>query len=114
MIGRKVKSDWHRMTGEVIRWDPLGASMCDVLVREDSGRVCWYSDSDLQPADGLGPLSRRDVAREWARLIALDDLRAIRARHVQEFDRPWPGLEHGKALFGRMVNGVIEDLEKKG
>ena len=111
MIGRKVKSGWHKIEGEVIRWEPLGAGMCDVLVREPSGREGWYSSSDLAPADGRGPLPSRAVARRAADAAALAQLRAIRAQHVADFGRPWPGSEHGKVLIGRAVDGAIDAIE---
>jgi hypothetical protein len=52
----------------------------------------------------------RRVARNTASLASL---RAIRAQHVADFNKPWPGLEHGKALFGMMLDGAISDLEEK-
>lgn len=98
------------MSGVVLEWDPLTAGMCDVRVQEDGGRECWYASSDLAPADGLGPLPRRDVAREWARVRALEDLQAIRAQHIRDFYKPWPGAEHGKAIIGQSIDGAIRAL----
>lgn len=114
MIGRRVKSDWYRMAGVVIRWDPLGASMCDILVREDSGRECWYASHSVEPADGLGALPSRVEARRTADAVALTQLRAIRAQHVRDFHVPWPGLEHGKALLGQSIDGAIRELLERG
>lgn len=110
MIGRRVRSGWHRMTGVVLEWDPLTSGMCDVRVQEDCGRECWYASSDLAPADDLGPLPRRDVAREWARLLALDSLHASRARLIANWHEPWPGAEFGKAIVGQSIDGAIRAL----
>jgi hypothetical protein len=115
MIGRKVKSAWHRLdNGEVIAWEPLGHAMCDALVRQPDGSVCWYASSDLKPADDSGPLPSRAEAREKARVKAVASLNAILANHVRDFHKPWPGCEFGKAHFGNMIIGAIEDLEGKG
>lgn len=110
VIGRKVKSSWHRMTGVVLEWNPLSAAMTDVRVREDGGRECWYSSSDLAPDDDAGPLPSRAVAREWARVRALDDLLVIRAQHISDFHKPWPGLEYGKTIMGQSIDGAIREL----
>lgn len=112
MIGRKVSSAWHKLTcGTVERWKPCRTSMCDVLVRHEDGATCWYASSDLKPADGLGPLPSRAVAREVARQKALASLRVIRAQHVRDFHKPWPGCEFGKAHFGQMLDGAIKTLK---
>ncbi len=115
MLGRKVSSAWHRLaSGEIVKWEPLGAAMCDVLVRDGLGRVCWYASSDLSPIDGLGPLPSRAVAREWARVIALDDVRAMRAALVARWHEPWPGAEFGKAIVGQSIEGAIVELLARG
>lgn len=40
----------------------------------------------------------------------IESLRAIKARHVAEWDRPWPGLEFAKGLLWEMLNRAIDDL----
>jgi hypothetical protein len=41
----------------------------------------------------------------------IEQLKAIRAQHVREWHKPWPGVEFGKALFGMMLDKAIEELE---
>jgi len=110
MVGRKVKSTWGR-TGEVVKWEPLGAGMTDTLVQHDDG-LCWHASHSLKPIDDLGPLPSRREAQEAARVQALDSLRAIRADHVANFNKPWPGCEHGKAILGRAIDGAIKELSR--
>lgn len=112
MIGRRVKAPWDG-EGEVVKWEPLGAAMCDALVRFDNGREVWHSSHSLRPIDGLGDLPSRKTAQEVARHRSLAALKSIREQHVRDFHKPWPGCEFGKAHFGRMVDKAIEDLEDK-
>ena len=114
MIGRKVKSGWHGLVaGEIERWEPLGAAMCDVLVRSPDGALCWYASHALTPIDGMGPLPSRREAQETARLESLASLRAIRAQHVAGFHTErWPGCEFGKAIIGNAIDGAISSLER--
>ncbi len=58
MIGRKVRGMWSGDEGEVLRWEPLGVGLTDVLVQTSRGPV-WVSSTDLKPTDGLGPLPNR-------------------------------------------------------
>jgi hypothetical protein len=112
MIGRKAKSLWGE-TGEVVKWEPLGSGMCDVLLQQDDGKQVWHASSDLRPIDGLGQLPSRKEAQEHAEKTALRQLRAIRAQHVKEFrTTPWPGAEFGKALVGQAIDNAIEELEE--
>ena len=111
MIGRRVRSPLHRKTGEIIRWEPLGAAMCDALVRHEDSTECWYASYGLIPIDEKGPLLDRHTARAAARSVAIQQLEAIRAQHVQDFYRPWPGAEHGKALVGQMIDGALRQLK---
>lgn len=37
-------------------------------------------------------------------------LQAIRAQHIADWDKPWPGMEFGKALFGMSLDAAIKDL----
>jgi len=38
-------------------------------------------------------------------------LKRIRAQHIAEWAKPWPGLEFGKAHFGMMLDSAIKRLE---
>jgi hypothetical protein len=114
MIGRKVKTFWGE-TGEVIDWKPLQYNMCDVTVKHDlkpyPGYVCTHGSTSLRPIDGLGPLPSRAEAREAARVETLRSLKTIRAQHVRDFYKPWPGLEFGKAILGKSIDNAIAELE---
>lgn len=112
MVGRRVRH-WSEGHGTVTRWEPLLAAMTDTLVRLDSGREMWFSSSELKPADGRGPLPSRKDAREKADAEGLTSLRRIRAQHVLEFDKPWPGAEHGKAIVGRAIDRAIKEVEMR-
>lgn len=112
MIGRRVKAPWDG-EGEVVKWEPLGAAMCDALVRFDGGREVWHASHSLRPIDGLGDLPSRRTAQDVARHRAVASLKVIRAQHIRDFNKPWPGCEFGKAHFGMMVDNAIRDLEDK-
>lgn len=120
VIGRKIRVRGRE--GTVIRWEPIGAGSCDALIQfmppgtEERKRdePCWYSSTELVPIDGLGPLPSRKEAREARRVEMLAQLHKIRAQHVADFAKPWPGAEHGKVIVGRALDGAIGDLEKKG
>jgi hypothetical protein len=43
----------------------------------------------------------------------LAQLREIRAQHVRDFNKAWPGMNFGKAHFGMMLDGAISALEEK-
>lgn len=65
-IGRRVKSGWHGLVeGEILQWEPFGAGLTDVLVKDlMSGKLSWYASQDLTPIDGEGPLtSRREIQK---------------------------------------------------
>jgi len=111
MIGRRVKP-FQGDPGEIVKWEPLGSGMCDVLVRVDDGRECWYASHGCRPIDDLGDLPSRREAQEYARDESLRSLKVIRAQHVRDFNKPWPGCEFGKGHFGMMVDGAVSDLEK--
>ena len=114
MIGRHVTSTWHKFKGVVLRWEPLGSAMCDVLVQRDDGsEVWWFASSDLKPTDDLGPLPCRHEARERVDREALASLKSIRASLVAEWNKPWPGAEHGKSIVGQALDGAINEVETR-
>jgi len=114
MIGRHVKSAWHGLTdGEIVKWEPLGAAMTDVLVRDTAtGKESWYASYGLTPIDGKGPLPSRSKAQERNRQAMETSLEAIRAQHVKEWHKPWPGAEFGKAILGRSIDAALADVRK--
>jgi hypothetical protein len=99
--------------GVVVKWDPCSAAMCDAFVVFRDGSECWHSSHEFQPDDDLGPLPSREEARKVAREESVCTLREIRAQHVRDFHKAWPGAEFGKAHFGMMVDGAIGDTEEK-
>lgn len=111
MEGRKVLA--RGAAGVVVKWAPLQSSMCDALVRFEDGHECWFASHELRPNDGQGPLPCRREARELAEAVSLRQLREIRAQHVRDFNKPWPGMNFGKAHFGMMLDSAIADLEEK-
>lgn len=111
MINRRVTVPGT--TGTVVEWQPLGPALCDILVREDSGRMCWYASHAVGVADGLGPLPSRRDAQAAADAKALVMLRAIRKQHVAEFHKPWPGAEHGKAIVGRAIDAALAEVSRR-
>lgn len=38
----------------------------------------------------------------------------MRADLIRDWATPWPGVEHGKALVGMMIDGALADLGHKG
>lgn len=113
MIGRRVKQAWSGLVaGTITRWEPLGPSMTDALVEADDGRRCWYASYSLVPIDDLGPLPSREEARERARIDAIESLHVIRAGLIAEWQKPWPGAEHGKAIIGKAIDGALADLAR--
>jgi hypothetical protein len=109
VIGRRVTSSWHRVTGTVTRWEPLGPGLTDTLVHLDDGREMWFSSDELRGVDGR-PLPLRSTERERARLETISSLERIRAAHIAEFHRPWPGCEYAKVWVGQMIDGALEEL----
>jgi hypothetical protein len=112
MIGRRVKAPWDG-DGEVVKWEPLGAAMCDALVRFDSGREVWHGSHSLRPIDGLGELPSRRTAQEVARHRSIASLQVILSNHIRDFNKPWLGCEHGKAIIGNAIVGAIRELEEE-
>lgn len=113
MIGREVRSLWGK-TGVVVEWEPLTHSMCDALVEFSDGTKCWHASRELRPIGELAgiPLPSREEAIREADKRALVQLRQIRERLVDEWHRPWPGAEHGKAIVGSAIDGALEGITK--
>lgn len=113
MIGRKVKSTYHRVEGTVIDWQPLSAGMCDVVVRTAEGKEIAIASTDLSPVDPrFPPLPTRAEAQEQNRVLMVHQLRQIRRNLINDFHRPWPGLEFGKTLLGQAVDAALDELGK--
>ena len=112
MEGRRVRAPWDGV-GVVVKWKPLSSGMCDSLVRFEDGREVWHASHTLRPVEGR-PLPSRAEAREEADRRTLAQLQAIRGRLVNEWHRPWPGAEHGKAMVGKAIDGAIEEVRQKG
>lgn len=110
MVGRKVKILGYGQVGTVIRWTPLSEASSDILLRLENGVEHYANSEDAVPLDDLGPLPSRKEAQEKARLEALEHLEGIRARHVNDFGRSWPGAEFGKAIVGKALMGALESL----
>mgnify|MGYP000316897762 CR=1 FL=1 len=66
-----------------------------------SSATCASCDEDVARAARV----RAQVAPRIA------ELREMRADHVRDFRKPWPGMDFAKALFGQMVDGAISDLQ---
>lgn len=112
MVGRRVRCKYTGVEGTTVQWKPLGASMNDILVREDGGRECWYASHGMRALGGY-PLPCRKAAVAAAEERAARQLRQIRADLIAEWNRPWPGLEHGKAILGLAIDGALKSLESK-
>jgi hypothetical protein len=114
MIGRKVRSlQMFNDPGVVIKWEPIGAHMCDAFVRHESGKEIWHGSTDLRPIDDLGPLPSRREAQSKNREETLGDLKVIRDNFIRDFNKPWPGCEHGKVTIGNALNEAIERVSKE-
>lgn len=91
----------------VARWEPLGEAMCDVLLAFEDGTSCWVASHELRFVDGL-PFPSRSALRRRADVERDAALREIREQHVKDFNKPWPGMEFGKAHFGQMLDRALE------
>lgn len=112
IVGRRVKSAWHRIRGVIVEWEPLGASPCDALVRnDDDGRMVWCPSRDLEPDDGWGPLPSRAEAQARSRDEITAHLEWSRAQLIAEWHRPWPGAEFGKTLIGQSIDNALAELK---
>ena len=79
MIGRHVKDGWSGLVdGEITKWEPFGAGMTDVLVKDvSSGKLTWYGSEGLKPIDGKGPLPSRRTIREIREAEMKEDMKKI-------------------------------------
>ena len=111
MIGREVRTVRGEV-GVVVQWEPLGASMCDVLVEHSDGRKCWHASHSLKSTCG-GPLPTRDEARAEADAVATRQLQGILTQHVAKFHDRWPGAEHGKAIVGNAIVGALAEVKAR-
>ena len=86
MIGRRVKSGWHGLVdGEIIQWEPFGAGMTDVLVKDaESGKLTWYASHGLSPIDGKGPLPSRAGVRKIREAEMAESMKKIGERWAKE------------------------------
>lgn len=97
------------------RYDPLGSALCDVLVRElegsDAGREFWVASHSLR-LEGGGKMPHRGELRRQADRETVSSLEEIRALHVRDFHKRWPGMEFGKAHFGQMIDRAFEEIKE--
>lgn len=98
--------------GVVVKWEPLGTSMTDALVRYDDGTEMWVTSSTLRPEGGT-VLPTRAQAIRAADEKALADLKAARERLIAEFGEKWQGAEFGKAQVGTSLNQAIAEVEAR-
>jgi hypothetical protein len=65
------------------------------------GPSCFNCDIEQEARE------RRDKIN--APIIA--SLEAIRAQHIRDFHKPWPGCEFGKAIIGMSIDGALAELK---
>jgi len=41
----------------------------------------------------------------------IESMRKMRADHIRDWNKPWPGMNFAKAIVGRMIDAVISDYE---
>ncbi len=109
MLGARVRVAGFG-DGTIELWEPYGAGHTDTLVVADDGRRCWFASYALTAIDDKGPLVARRDALALRREEMTTSLAAIRARHVAEWRKAWPGAEHGKAIIGRAIDGALADV----
>lgn len=56
-------------------------------------------------------IAEAKARRAAANAPIIASLRAIRAQHIKDWHRPWPGMEFGKGMFGMMLDSAIKELE---
>lgn len=111
MIG--VRVTFHGRAAVVTKHEPLGTGLCDAMIAfDDTGDPCWVASHELRRADGR-PVPDRAEAIRRADEETLRSLAVIRAAHVRDFRRPWPGCNFAKALIGQAIDGAIADVRKR-
>ena len=112
MVGRKVRSGYHNISGTVLKWEPLSQG-CDVFLEYEYGAQTWLSSNSLEPTDGLGPLPSRSEVVRAATQEAVESLRSILDKHLQERGQRWPGSEFGKTIIGQALYRAIAEIQNK-
>lgn len=113
-VGRLVL---YRGDLAVVRmWEPLGCSLCDVLLSFLDGDEstypdgkCWVGVHACRPADGLGPLPDRNAAcRRAAEEHRLFFKRQF-ADHVRKHlgGERWPYMEFARGHVGMMLADAL-------
>lgn len=110
MVGRRVRVVYHGDVGVVVQWSPLGAGMCDAVIRRDDNTEVAVSSGSCRPLDGLGDLPSRRAVQEQVRLETISQLQNIRAGLIADWRKPWPGAEHGKAIVGQAIAAALAEL----
>lgn len=111
VVGARVKGRYRKaLAGTVTRYEPLNYGGNDVLIKDDTGRECWYSSHEILRDNGEPLPSRREL-QQRADCETAAALRDIREQHISDFNHPWPGLEFGKGHFGQMLDCAISDVE---
>ena len=111
-VGAEVYCVWERQHGVVLKYDPFTGGMNDVVVRFEDGRKVWTSCHMLKRTDGAALPDHREVCKARDEQT-LAQLQSIRAQHVRDFNKPWPGAEHGKAIVGMALDGAIKDVKRR-
>jgi len=106
-IGRAVSDPYYGDHGTVVKWEPWNKG-CDTLLELADGRRIWCAMHTLRALDGA-PLPDSAEARKIGRAAAHSQLKAIRAQHIRDFHKPWPGAEFAKVLIGRAIDQAIEE-----
>ena len=108
--GRRIETAYGEI-GEIIQYDPFSSGMCDCLIRRENGLECWYAAHMLKPLDdgGQAALPNRLELIERRKIESIAQLEAIKEKFIREdFHKPWPGQEFGKATIGNAINGALE------
>lgn len=114
LIGRQVYSLHYGKSkpGIVVEYEPQSAAMCDARVEYHGGVLMWHASSDLRLLDGSPLPDRKEVCRELD-IVALADLKAARQKLIDEWNKPWPGCEHGKYFVGTAYNEAISRIKQR-
>jgi hypothetical protein len=90
--------------------------LCPECLAVNNGPV-FHCDKPRHTIPSLGTSCVEcDREREHAERVRarnaphLAQLAEIRAQHIRDFNKPWPGLEFGKAHFGQMLDAAIRKL----